>query len=221
VTGLSTVISEEEYTNTEESTNSTGRVLEAITTSNGLIYALGRTKTNGVYQMQIMVYNREGELQKTFPASAVTAFLGLENPLGFRMVGDYFALQQYSTPAMQLFKIEGETVVAVTEVLTDASISAGSWSQDKCPYFYWAEAPDYYNDETVALQEFSVLDTRNGSIRQCKVEIDSENPSLNGTGVGITNENGDLLLYMQPAFLDSEAQVYWVKRQTIDRLLGE
>jgi hypothetical protein len=171
-------------------------------------------------------FDKEGQLQKTISAPAVMEFLSKDSPLWFRMVGDYFSLWQYSTPLSRLFKIEGDVIVPVTEILQEATFST-SWSQENCPYLYWTVAPDYNTQgETAIMREFSILDTRTGNIRQCNVEIDSENPSLNGTGVMFSNEAGDLLLTMQHAYMADaggfvdEPCIYWVKRQTIDRLLA-
>ncbi|MDR2524851.1 MAG: hypothetical protein LBC83_01440 [Oscillospiraceae bacterium] len=218
-TGETKTIIEQTYENAEESQNSTGQLIEAISASNGQIYTLGRTKTGGIYEMHITAYDSEGEPQKTVSAPVVMDFIGTDNLQEFHMVGSYFTVRQYSTGAPMLFKLEGNTVTSFPEVSGSGTyISKGSWSQAKCPYFYWLNAAGYEGVQP----EFMILDTRNGNIRSCKIAIDEAVPSIStGFNGGLqTNEDGDLLLNVGRTLSDNEqVRIYWVKRQTIDRLL--
>jgi hypothetical protein len=207
---------EEHYENTEQSQHSAGRILEAISANNGLIFALGRVKTNQVYEMHLMIYSQSGQLQKSISAPAVMEFLGEDTPLDFRVIGDFFALRQASSVGNQIFKMENDTIVPVTEVMTDVIISAGSWSQERCPYFYWLVAPE----GTAVQKKFSVLDTRSGVIRECHAELDTQLPSLSYS-IFQSDENGNLLLGSANDYSDFPQRVYMIKRQVIDQQLGQ
>ena len=210
-TGKREVIATEVFTCGKTDRNSSGINIEQICTMDGVIYAFGRRRENGVDKCYIYTYDENGNrLTETEYPELYAGFQ--ENTRKFYVVGDYLIIESLEGLTDSLFKMENGELKLLFDYTSghSFSISNNFWNSNGIKYIYYLE--EKFNGNNM----LHALNVTTGKTVKLKIEID---PEYTGISFFSVDENGNMVITLHKGedFLDNKA--YYLTAETLDQLI--